>query len=184
MSKLKYTFRIEFTTGDELYHLNAFYQINLSFSPQQLNLTWSTVYSGVTNNPWIITNNGRSLRYNVEDSLNCGGSNENIQTGTATTTIEVEQRPTIKTQNNRVIVVDGKPSCSCCLTEFGLLARGTSQDLNLECAMGPIISEYLVTPPYALSSNVFLDLTFNGTGELQDTGYENIAFYLDPVVEE
>lgn len=178
-----YLFRIDFSTGDALYHVNSFYQINLTFAPTNLDLTWETTYSGTTGNPWVITNNGRSLRFNVENSENCGGLNANVQSGQATTTIEVEDSAdTIKLQKGKVIVKDGKLSCLCCPVPFGLLARGTSDGQGLGCAMGPIVSQFLVEPPYQLSTNLTMTLSFNGVGELEATGYENISFYLDPVI--
>jgi hypothetical protein len=179
-NKVAYQFRIEFTTGDGLYHLGAYYQINLSFSPEEIDLTWETVFDGVGSNPWTITDSGRSLRYTVENSENCGGTNANTQTGMATTTIEIPNEFTIKTLNGKILIKNGLPSCECCVSKFGLLARGTSQALNLGCEMGPIISEFIVQPPYKLSNTVSLDLTFDGVGEFEDTGFENISFYLDP----
>jgi hypothetical protein len=116
-----YQFRVEFDSGDERYHVGSYYQINLSFSPDEIGISWSTTYGGIIGgNPWSITDNGRSIRYSLEDSENCGGPNPNTQTGTAIAQI------TIGNQN----------------------------------------------------SNMNLD--FDGIAELQDTGFENISFFLDP----
>jgi hypothetical protein len=176
----KYQFRVEFDTGDHRYHVGAFYQINLSFSPEQIDLTWDTSFTNVSGNPWTISDGGRSLRFDIEDSANCGGSNAETQTGEAITIIELPSSSTIKTSGGKVLLRGGKPSCQCCLTPFGLLARGTSAGGELLCEMGPIISEYLIEPPYRLSGTVYLDLNFSGVGELESTGFENIAFYLEP----
>ena len=116
-----YQFRVEFDSGDGLYHVGSFYQIDLSFSPDEIDINWSTSYGGILGgDPWSITNNGRSIRYSLEDSENCGGSNPNTQTGTAIATIQI----------------------------------------------GDV--------------NSFMGLDFEGIAELQDTGFENISFYLDP----
>lgn len=177
----KYNFRVGFSTGDGLYHVNAFYQINISFEPTNLDLVWTTTYAGTAGDPWTITDNGRSLRFDVEDSENCGGSNSEIQSGIATTTIEIEDSAdTIKLQQGKVIVKDGKPACLCCIAPFGLLARGTSDGQGLGCEMGPIQSEFLIEPPYQLATNLSMSLTFNGVGELEATGFENISFFLEP----
>jgi len=46
-------------------------------------ITWTTTYGGTSGNPWSISNGGKTIRYSLEDSRNCGGSNPNAQTGTA-----------------------------------------------------------------------------------------------------
>jgi hypothetical protein len=178
----QYTFRIEFTTGDNLYHVNAFYQVDVSFTPEPIDLEWATSFVGPSSNPWTITNDGRSIRFSVENSTNCGGTNDQTQSGTAITTIELESAPTIKTSGGRIVLRNGLPSCSCCVTNFGLLARGTSDGQGLGCEMGPIVSEFIVPQPYRLSKDVFMNLEFSGVGELEDSGYENISFFLDSVI--
>lgn len=116
-----YQFRVEFNSADGLFHVDSYYQVDLSFFPDEIDIDWSTTYAGILGgNPWSITNNGRSIRYSLENSQNCGGSNPNTQTGTAIAQI------TIGNQN----------------------------------------------------SNMNLD--FEGIAELQDTGFENISFFLDP----
>lgn len=53
-------------------------------------LDWNTsVNEFMTTSPWNILNNGTVVRFNMEDSADCGGSNGNAQGGTATTTITV-----------------------------------------------------------------------------------------------
>jgi hypothetical protein len=160
--------------------------------------------------------------------------------------------------------------CACCATPFGLLASATSDGQGLGCAMGPVIQNIIIPPPYRLqrgttyrfriefnsgdgafhvgsfytanfsltpsipinwqtsyegtagnpwsiganghsitfnledsencggnnpntqsgtalatilspSSPITLGFSFQGIAELQDSGFENISFYLDPV---
>ena len=56
-----------------------------------VNITWSTTQSGVSSGGWVISDNGNGagtrLRFNLERSSNCGGSNSSTQSGTATATI-------------------------------------------------------------------------------------------------
>lgn len=53
-------------------------------------LTWKTTYNGILGtNPWVITNGGSRIRFNVEKSKDCGGQNGNTQSGTATANIVV-----------------------------------------------------------------------------------------------
>jgi len=83
LSKNKqYKLRINFNSGDSLYHVNSFYQANYTLNPD-INITWTTTYGGTSGNPWTISNGGKTIRYSLENSQNCGGSNSNTQTGTA-----------------------------------------------------------------------------------------------------
>ena len=113
-----YQLRVDFTTGDNLYHVGSYYEVQLGFTPATASIAWATSSLGTVADPWVETNGGRSLRFNVEDSDGaCGGSNANVQSGTAIATITV---------------------------------TATTQ----------------------------MDFDFSGIAELQDTGYENISFYL------
>ena len=79
------TFRIKiyFTTRDALFHKNAYYEANFGFS-ENIALDWQVSYSGTQNgNPWLITNNGKTIKFIIEDSYNCGGTNNLVQSGTA-----------------------------------------------------------------------------------------------------
>jgi hypothetical protein len=79
---ISYKLTIIFNSGDHLYHLGSYYQAN--YSPlSSFQLVWQTTYSGTTGNPWSISNNGKTIRFSLEDSENCGGSNKKIQAGTA-----------------------------------------------------------------------------------------------------
>jgi hypothetical protein len=112
-----YELRVDFTTGDHRWHQACYYAMDLTFDPPLAAITWGFVYAGTVGDPWSASDAGKSLRYDVEDSVECGGTNEAIQTGTATATI----------------VVSGA-------TDMGF--------------------------------------DFSGIAELEDTGYENISFYL------
>ena len=56
-----------------------------------VDITWSTTQSGVSTGGWVISDNGNGagtrIRFNLETSANCGGSNSSTQSGTATATI-------------------------------------------------------------------------------------------------
>ena len=56
-----------------------------------VNISWTTTQSGVSSGGWVISNNGGGagtrIRFNMETSSNCGGSNSSTQSGTATATI-------------------------------------------------------------------------------------------------
>lgn len=116
----QYKLRIAFDSGDALFHVNSYYQANYTLSPD-MNITWTTTYGGTSGNPWTISNGGKTIRYSLEDSQNCGGSNPNRQTGTA-----------------EAIIIN-------------------------------------------TTSNITMGFSFTGIAELQDTGFENIQFYLEDV---
>lgn len=78
----QYKLKITFDSGDGLFHVNSYYQADYTLSPD-MNITWTTTYGGTSGNPWTISNGGKTIRYSLEDSQNCGGSNPNRQTGTA-----------------------------------------------------------------------------------------------------
>jgi len=113
-----YRLLVDFTTGDNLFHVGSYYQLEIDFTPAAISIDWEFTFAGVSANPWTVSDGGRTVRFSVEDSANCpGGTNANIQSGTAVATIVV--------------------------------AEATSMDFD-----------------------------FDGIAELQDTGYENISFYL------
>ena len=78
----QYKLKIIFSSGDSFFHVNSYYQANYTLNPD-MNITWTTTYDGTFGNPWTITNGGKTIRYSLEDSENCGGSNPNTQSGTA-----------------------------------------------------------------------------------------------------
>lgn len=78
----QYKLKINFTSGDWLYHVGSYYEANYTLDPN-MSIIWATTYGGTSSNPWNITNGGKTIRYSLEDSQDCGGSNRNTQTGTA-----------------------------------------------------------------------------------------------------
>jgi len=50
-----------------------------------IGIAWTTTFAG--GGEWVVTNDGKTIRFNIEDSTNCGGSNSNVQSGTATAEI-------------------------------------------------------------------------------------------------
>ena len=78
-----YLLRMIVGTGDTQYHQNAFYEAHFSFSPS-ISLSWTTYYyTGTSTDPWTISNAGQTLRFDFEDSTDCGGTNDNVQYGYA-----------------------------------------------------------------------------------------------------
>jgi hypothetical protein len=132
-------------------------------------ITWDTssYYGIMGSNPWVVTENGGRIRFNIEDSLNCGGSNDETQGGTATATITVggsagslgfsfsgvaEEEATgyelISFYLNGVLIASA--------TSPGTIGGDT-------CVMGPAVVTYHVAPPYALAANSVNTLIINFT---------------------
>lgn len=86
-----YELRVDFTTGDSQFHVGSYYELELTFTPATALISWETSATGTVGDPWTITNGGKTVRYSVEDSWDCGGTNEEVQTGTALATITVSE---------------------------------------------------------------------------------------------
>lgn len=120
--------------------------IDITCEPPVCNIediNWSFTYNGTLNgNPWVVSNSGLSIRYNVEDSLICGGSNSNTQFGTAIATIITGSGNPVTLDINFDGVAEleqsGSESLNISLNN-NIIASATSAGGNLGCSMGPII---------------------------------------------
>jgi hypothetical protein len=135
-------------------------------------LTWSTTKntSGVTGcetAEWIISPGNLCVRFNIADSLNCGGTCNITQTGTATATITVGPVDTYLhlSFSGLAELQDTNYENLSFYLDGTLLASATSQNLNQGCAMGPVIQNIIVPGPYFLSAGtthtLFIDFTTN-----------------------
>jgi len=121
-------------------------------------LSWSTTntsYEQCPGSEWVITNQNKSIRYNISDSENCGGTCNQVQTGTATATITVGTSSV-----NMFLDFDGLVEWqdegfeSMIFKLNGTqVARGESKDANQECVMGPVQKVFTTNPPYLLAAN-------------------------------
>jgi hypothetical protein len=153
--------------------------------PTNFNLTWSTtVNNPCDGSPWSITNNGRSIRYNITDSANCGGTCDSIQAGSATASIQVGSAyDAIMTLSFDGIGELEEPEFE--LISFtldgDLIADGHAAGGDLGCAVGPIIPNFIIPGPYTLPKNTFhtFEINFTTNDELYHVGsyYQiNISF--------
>ena len=69
--------------------MSDFYSKDRNTAPVALSVSWATSQSGIIGSGgWAISNQGRTIRFNVEDDAFCvDGGNPNTQSGTATATI-------------------------------------------------------------------------------------------------
>ena len=138
---------------------------------------WSTTFQGTLNGtPWVISNANKTLRFDIEDSGNCGGVNNNIQKGTAVAYVTA--------CNDQYLCISVTGMAERELTNFENLAitlngtnviRATSPGGFSGCMMGPVTTTYFVPSPYFLANNSVNQLqVYFTTG---DPWYHENAFY-------
>jgi len=147
-------------------------------TPVIFTINWETVQSGtISSGGWQITDNGNSIRFNIEDSVNCGGSNANIQRGIATATINVTGGIRIMTVSLSGLAErqsTGFESMKLALDGITIISS-TSPGGNLGCLMGPVVVSTLVNGPYLIPAGIHtLVLSFSTVDALYHKG----AFYL------
>jgi len=143
-------------------------------------LTWTTENSSYAQCPgseWVITNNNQNVRYSISDSSNCGGTCNQIQSGSAEATITVGTSSV-----NMALDFDGLVEQQDAGFEniiFKLngteVARATSVDLNLGCTMGPVSKSFTTSPPYLLTSGSVNTLRIDFT--TGDASYHTGSYY-------
>ena len=119
-------------------------------------LSWvTTVSNPCSSDPWTISDNNTIIRYDVEDSLNCGGTCDSVQAGTATATITVDNVDTYLYLDFEGIGELEKTSFEKITFKLDgvQIAKANAAGGNLECEMGPVVKEYNVAPPYFLPAN-------------------------------
>ena len=152
-----------------------------TFAPLPVfNLLWTTSSASYPQCPgsgWVVTNNNQTIRFNISDSGNCGGTCDRIQSGSAEATITVGG-----TNVNMSLDFDGLVEQQDAGFEniiFKLngteIARATSRDLNLECTMGPVDKIFTTPSPYLLTAGSIYTLRIDFT--TGDAAYHKDSFY-------
>lgn len=148
------------------------------FNSSPFSLTWNTSQTGIEptcqdgTGGWYISNQGLLIRYVIQDSVNCGGCNNNVQAGTATATISTGSSSyyfyynlsgIAEYQNAAYELMDlyinaaGSPITT-------KLVTATAVELGAGCSnFGPADQIVLVAPPYILNSNTTYNFTLNFT---------------------
>ena len=130
-------------------------------------VTWSTTAFGVIGSGgWIITNDGLSIRFAIEDSENCGGPNGIVQGGTASATIAVSETFELQAIIDGISELQDSGFENMDVTLDGLpIVAATSTDSGLGCAMGPSIINFLVPQPIVITpGNHVFEINFS-TGD-------------------
>ena len=118
-----------------------------------MTIKWTTSQKGIKNKGgWKIKDDGRRIRFDVEDSKNCGGSNNNIQSGVAKATITVGEDytfiPTI--EGIAELHMTGFEEMTVKLNGK-VTVRATSKGGMKFCKMGPVNMSVNTPPPYILT---------------------------------
>jgi hypothetical protein len=113
-----------------------------------------TYYGTLSGNPWSTSINGSRIRFNVEDSINCGGNNNLTQGGTATSTITTGASAISLVVNISGIAEEQAPMFEN-LTLYlnnNIMATGISPGTigGGTCDMGSAVITYNIAPPYIL----------------------------------
>lgn len=154
-------------------------------------LSWAFSYEGTINgNPWTFTTPATSVRFTIEDSFNCGGVNDNIQSGTALASISAGLTDIYMDLDFTGLAEDHDAfyeNMSFYLNGVEV-ASATSHDYNLFCtSFSPPQTGYIVNPPYLLSANSVnefrIDFTTNDALYHLDCFYQiNLQFFRDAIM--
>jgi hypothetical protein len=141
-------------------------------------LVWDTTVNNPCNAaPWEITNANLTIRYNITNSQNCGGTCNSLQAGTATATITVGASDVNMGLDFEGVGELQDPNFEkISFTLDGLeVAKANAAGGQLGCAMGPVVKTFTQAPPYFLAANtvhtLFIDFTTN------DAAFHVGAFY-------
>jgi hypothetical protein len=147
-----------------------------------LSVSWSTSQSNVISGipgGWVIENDGRSIRFVIQNSANCGGPNGSVQSGFAVASIVTG------TQGYRFNPVlsglgeaqdAGFENMTLNLNGANIISA-TSSGGGQGCAANiPVIQSTLVSPPYVLPPNTTNTFTLSFT--TRDNLFHVNAFYL------
>jgi hypothetical protein len=157
--------------------------------PPAVSVNWTTSQVGVgAPFGWNISNSGNTIRFDVQDSANCGGPNGNVQNGVATAVLSAQAR------FNMTVSLTGlgesqDPGFENMSLRFNgaEIIRATSPGGQQGCAVGRPVNQTIVVPgPYFLAKNSTnsFQLNFSTTDSLFHVGcfYQcNLTFtLLDP----
>jgi len=149
-------------------------------------LSWVFSYGGtLSGNPWTFTSLATSVRFDIEDSSNCGGANSSVQYGTALASISTDSMDIYMDLDFTGLAEDHDEYYE--KMSFFLngvkVASATSHGYNLFCSsFSPPQTGYIVNPPYLLSANsvneFLIDFTTNDGLYHIDCFYQiNLQFF-------
>lgn len=157
--------------------------------PPIVTVSWSTSQAGVgAPYGWNVSNNGNTIRFDVENSADCGGPNGNVQNGTALATLTAQARFNMNVSLTGLGETQDPGYENMTLRFNGTsIITATSPGGGQGCSAGGPVSQTILVPgPYFLpkDSNNSFQLTFTTRDNLFHVGcfYQcNLSFtLLDP----
>ena len=131
-------------------------------------LTWTTTVNNPCDaTPWVISNQNLTIRYNITDSVNCGGTCSATQSGTATATITVGGLDV--NMGLSFVGIGELQAPDFEKITFSLdavqIADAHAAGGSLGCQMGPVVQTFTSPPPYLLLAGsvhtLFINFTTN-----------------------
>jgi hypothetical protein len=116
-------------------------------------LEWETTLNNpCSDSSWVITDNNTQLRFNIEDSKNCGGNCNATQSGTAIANITVGEKDVFL--NLEFFGIGELQESNYEKIKFTLddqmIADAHAAGGGKGCQFGPVIKNYFVQAPYKL----------------------------------
>jgi hypothetical protein len=127
-----------------------------------VSVSWATTQSGLLAGPggWEFEPGGLTIRFNIQDSVSCGGSNPNIQTGQATATITTTRRLFLYLELEGMASRWSSNRHAFKVYLNGRLVMGSTPNADvaigseLACSMYPTLLYTIIEQPYLLAPGI------------------------------
>lgn len=130
---------------------------------------------------WEVLNEGRTIRFVVEPSQDCGGGNGGMQTGTATAILTFDEpRPIFYVLGGLGEQLDTSYEKMELRINGELVGRATSQAKNHECSTGPVSVKYAKNPYLVGPGTHVVNLLFTTGDDFDHIGvYYELTLFVD-----
>ena len=130
---------------------------------------------------WEVSNQGRTVRFVVEPSQDCGGGNGGMQTGTATAVLTFDEpRPIFYVLGGLGEELDTSYEKMELRINGELVGRATSQAKNHECSTGPVSVKYAKNPYLVGPGTHVINLLFTTGDDFDHVGvYYELTLFVD-----
>ena len=130
---------------------------------------------------WQVSNEGRTIRFVVEPSQDCGGGKGGMQSGTATAVLVFdESRPIFYALGGLGEQLDTSYEKMELKINGELVGRSTSQAKNLECTAGPTSVKYAKNPYFVEPGAHEISILFTTGDDFDHAGvYYELTLFVD-----
>lgn len=143
----------------------------------EITIGWTTTQSGVSSPyGWDVSDDGKTIRFDIENSANCGGPNNNTQSGQALANFSTNANYNVYANLSGIgeLQDSGYENMTLNLEGYGDIVSSTSQDLNQGCTSGDV--DISGNPgPYLLAANT--STTFTLTFTTRDNLFHVNCYY-------